>query len=133
MPKITIKTLPVQPEIHIPDLLKRLGNQLSKTLDLPLNRLVILWEFILPNQFLFNGQVAPNQPGSTHHPIVEITALTGMSKEREIKMAQTIAREITCGLSIDPENICMVIRPVQPDRLLVTGKFPWEPGKPFEK
>lgn len=129
MPKITIKSLPVQPGINISNLLKRLGSKLSLALDIPLNRLVILWEFILPNQFLFNGQTAIDQAESTHPPIVEITALEGMPKEREITMVQTIARELTGELSIDPDNICMVIHSVQPDRLFIAGNFPWEPSE----
>ncbi len=127
MPKITIKTLPVQPETNIPGLLKILGDKLSKALDLPLNRLVILWEFIPPYHFLFDGKLAPCQPISTHHPIVEIAALEGMSRKMETKMVQIIARQLTRGLSIDPDNICLVFTPIQAGRLFFPGE---SPGKP---
>ncbi len=97
---------------------------MSKTLNLPLNRLVILWEFIPPYHFLFNGKLAPCQPESTHHPIVEIAALEGMPREMETKMVQTITRQLTRGLSIDPDNICLVFTPIQTGKLFVPGKPP---------
>lgn len=127
MPKITIKTLPVQAGADIPGLLKKLGHTLSAALDLPLKRLVILWEIILPNHFLFDGRLAPSQPFSTHHPIVEIAALEGMPREMEKQMVQTIAQQLAQGLSIDSDNICLVITPIQTGNLFVSGKSPEKP------
>jgi len=54
--------------------------------------------------------------GKTHPPlppVVEIAVPEGMPEEREIKLVQTIVREITNGLSIEPDNICVVVSPFQ--------------------
>ncbi|MCD4676967.1 MAG: hypothetical protein K8S18_13370 [Desulfobacula sp.] len=123
MPKISIKTLPLNKAVDIPQVLKNLGNKLSKVLDISLNRLVILWEQIPANQFLFNGQVTGTQKKSSHHPIVEVTAVEGMPRNLEKKMVHTIARTLSHELAIDLNNICVVLNTLAPGKLFVSGKF----------
>ncbi len=123
MPKISIKTLPLNKAIDIPQVLKNLGNKLSKVLDISLNRLVILWEQIPANQFLYNGQVTGTQEKSSHHPIVEVTAVEGMPRNLEKQMVQTIAGTLSHELAIDLNNICVVLNTLAPGKLFVSGKF----------
>ncbi len=123
MPKISIKTLPLDESIDTQQILIRLGNELSKALGIDLNRLVILWEYIRANQFLFNGQVTSVQEKSTHHPIVEITAVVGMPRNLEEKMVHTIVRMLSQELTIDEHNICVVLNTLAPRKLFVFGKF----------
>ena len=123
MPKSSIKTLPLNKAIDIPQVLKNLGNKLSKVLDISLNRLVILWEQIPANQFLYNGQVTGTQEKSSHHPIVEVTSFEGMPRNLEKQMVQTIAGTLSHELAIDLNNICVVLNTLAPGKLFVSGKF----------
>lgn len=123
MPKITIKTLPLDESVDIPKVLKKLGNDLADTLNICQSQIVILWEQILPNQFLFNGQVADVQKKSTHHPIVEITYVEGMPGELEKKIVRTIVRILSHELEVDSDNICVVLNTLKPGKLFVAGKF----------
>ncbi|MCP4020920.1 MAG: hypothetical protein GY729_03685 [Desulfobacteraceae bacterium] len=123
MPKITIKTLPLDSGIDIQHILKTLGHQLSHSLDIGLDRLIILWEIIGANQFLFHGKVTDVQPEKTHHPIVEITAVQGMPRSLEEKMVETIAQTLSNELLVDFNNICVSINTLAPGKLFVVGRF----------
>jgi len=123
MPKITIKTLPLNESINIPEVLKKLGNGLADTLNICQNQLVILWESILANQFLFNGQVTDVQKKSTHHPIVEITYVEGMPRKLEESMVKTIVGTLSHELKVDSDNIFVVLNSLKPGKLFVAGKF----------
>ena len=94
MPKITIKTLPLNKSIDIPQVLKKLGNDLADV-----------------------------QKKSTHHPIVEVAYVEGMSGELEKKMVQTIVRILNNELEVDSDNICVVLNTLKPGKLFVSGKF----------
>ena len=123
MPKIIIKTLPSDESVDIPEVLKKLGNDLADTLNICQSQIVILWEQILPNQFLFNGQVTDVQKKSTHHPIVEITYIEGMPREVEKKIVRTIVSILSHELEVDSDNICVVLNTLKPGKLFVSGKF----------
>ena len=123
MPKITIKTLPLDESVDIPEVLKKLGNALTDVLNICQSQLVILWEQISANQFLFNGQVTDVQEKSTHHPIVEVTYVEGMPGELEKKMIHTIVRILSHELDVDPDNICVVLNTLAPGKLFVSGEF----------
>lgn len=123
MPKISIKTLPLDPSIDIPGVLKKLGTDLAHTLNIGLNQLVILWEPISSNQFLCNGEFACTQPESSHHPLVEITAIQGMPRDMEKKMVLTLVRILSRELGIDDTNVCVVVNTLAPGKLFVSGAF----------
>jgi len=123
MPKISIKTLPLDPSIDIPGVLKKLGTDLAHTLNIGLNQLVILWEPISSNRFLFDGELADVQPESSHHPVVEITAIKGMPRDMEKKMVLALVRILSRELGIDDTNVCVVVNTLAPGRLFVSGAF----------
>lgn len=123
MPKIIIKTLPVGNGFNIPAYLPGLGRELSQATGIPERRLVILWEFIRPGQFLFNGETASSQPETTHHPIVEIAALEGMARETLEALVKTITQKLSRDLGLAPENICAVVLPIPTGNLYVGGEF----------
>ncbi len=123
MPKITIKTLPLDNAIIIPEVLTRLGKSLSRALDISPDRLVILWDHIKANHFLFNGKLASIQTEHTHHPIIEIMAVEGMPRDLEKKMIHTIVENLSRELSIDVNNFCVCINTLAPGKLFVFGRF----------
>lgn len=123
MPKISIKTLPLDPSIDIPGVLKMLGTGLAHTLNIGLDQLVILWEPISSNRFLFHGELACTQPESSHHPVVEITAIKGMPRDMEKKMVLTLVRILSRELGIDDTNVCVVVNTLVPGKLFVSGAF----------
>jgi phenylpyruvate tautomerase PptA (4-oxalocrotonate tautomerase family) len=123
MPKITIKTLPLNESINIPQVLKILGDDLADSLDICQSQIVILWEQILANQFLFNGQLTDVQEKSTHHPIVEVTYVEGMPGQLEKKMVHSLVKILSYELKIDSNNICVVLNTLKPGNLFVSGKF----------
>ncbi len=123
MPKITIKTLPLHKHVDIPRVLKKLGDNLAYVLNIPLNRIVIIWEKILPDHFLFNGRTAKSQERSTHHPIVEVTIIKGMPAKLIKIMVITLVRDLSFGLKIDYDNICVILNTLEPEQLFVNGDF----------
>ncbi len=126
MPKITIKTLPLDDSIKIPRVLKRVGDKVTKALNISKEQLVIIWEPLTANYFLFNGQLADAQQQSTHHPLVEITAIRGMPEDTEKRLVHTMADVLAHELSVDFNNICVIINTLAPGKLFVSGKFKQE-------
>jgi phenylpyruvate tautomerase PptA (4-oxalocrotonate tautomerase family) len=123
MPKISIQTLPLDDKIEIPQVLKRLGKELSRALNISPKRLAILWDYIKPDHFLFNGELARTQEKKTHHPIVDVTAVRGMPAHLEVKMISTIVCTLSRELQVDEDNICVVINTLAPGKLFVAGRF----------
>ena len=123
MPKITIKTLPLDESIDIPEILKKTGNALANILNVCQSQIVILWEQISANQFLFNGQVTSIQKRSTHHPIVEVTYIEDMPRLLEEKMVHGLVKTLSCELKVDSNNICVVLNVLKSGNLFVSGKF----------
>jgi len=123
MPRIVIKTLPLDKGLDVPTILKILGNDLAAALDLHPRQMAILWEPILADHFLFDGEVTQVQEKSTHHPIVDITLVQGMPEALEKQMVQTIAQTLSRALAIDYKNICVVINTLAPGKLFVAGEF----------
>jgi phenylpyruvate tautomerase PptA (4-oxalocrotonate tautomerase family) len=123
MPKIVIKTLPMEGEPDIPGVLHRLGRDISQATDIPEERLVILWEFIRPGHFLFNGETALAQPAVTHHPIVEIAVLEGMARETIETLVRVLTRSLSQRINLEPENICVILLPIPLGNLYVGGEF----------
>ena len=123
MPRIVIKTLPLTETADIPLILKKLGSDLSRELDLDPARIVITWEIIPANQFVFNGDLSEIQATSTHHPMVDITMVGGRSEAFETVLVTTIAKTISRELAVDFENVCVVINNLPPAKLFVAGRF----------
>ena len=123
MPKICIKTLPLPDPVHVPEVIVRLGSVLESSLGFLPQQFVILWEYIPAGHFLFNGEIANIQPADTHHPIVEITVVEGMSRDREQRMIKTLAAALSRELKVSETNICVHINTLQSEKLYVFGKF----------
>ncbi len=125
MPKIEIKTLPTGPDIRVPDVIRRLGKALENQMGLSKDRFVILWDFILPGHFLYDGRMADTQPADTHHPLVQITLLEGMPLSREQYLVNTVAAELSRELHMDKSNICVSVIHLKSGKLFVFGDFKW--------
>ncbi len=123
MPLFTIKTLPLNKAVDVPQILKGLGNKLSDVLNLNLNRVVIKWEYIPANHFLFNGKVTKVQERNTHHPFVEVSAVKKLSGDMRKSMVETIVENLSDELDIQPDNICIIINTLAQGELFVSGNF----------
>lgn len=104
-------------------MLATLGKRLSDASGLPADRLIILWEFIPPGQFLFKGETAAVQPAGSHHPIVDIAALETMPRKTIEALVETLVQTLSQGLSMAEENICVVVSPIRSGNLYVGGEF----------
>lgn len=129
MPKILIKSLPLGKSFDILVVLKKLGNDLAETMDIELDQMVLLYEEISANHFLFKGKTADTLQKSTHHPMVEVTAVKGMPEHIEKQMVLTIAHTLSRELAVDFTNICVTVNNLEPGKLFVFGKFKEQPVK----
>lgn len=125
MPKIYVKTLPLEPKVHVPDVIRRLGRALEDDIGFLPGQFVILWEYIPAGHFLYNGQIEDTQPRESHHPIVEITLLEGMSLSREQAIVKTLVREISRELNMKKSNICVSVTHLKSGKLFIFGDFKW--------
>lgn len=123
MPKIIVKTLPLEKSFDIPGMLKQLGNDLAEAIDIGTHQMVLVYEEISANHFLSNGETAETIQKTTHHPMVEITAIKGMPAYIERKMVLTIAKTLSCKLRVDFNNICVSVSTLEPGKLFVFGEF----------
>ncbi len=123
MPICTIKTLPLGEQIEVAGILKQLGNKLSIDLGIDLSKLVVKWEYIPADHFLFNGEVTGKQEKSTHHPFVYFSATRKWSEQVKHKKVTTLVECLSDGLAIEPDNICIIFNSIAPGELFVSGNF----------
>jgi phenylpyruvate tautomerase PptA (4-oxalocrotonate tautomerase family) len=123
MPRIIIKTLPLDNHINIQQVMKKLGKQLETKFSLLPGQFVILWQTIKPDHFLYNGTFAKKQPTDTHHPIIDITAVEGISENLKQGLIQSIAQVLSKELNIVFSNICVTINILKSGDLFVLGEF----------
>ncbi len=127
MPKIAIKTLPLKAPDRVPHTIWALARVLEEKFDFQPCQFVITWEYFCAGHFLYNGQLADIQPSTTHHPIVEITAIEGMPTAKEQAMVRSLAAILSRELGIDDTNICCVINTLGSGKLFVMGMFKQAP------
>lgn len=102
---------------------------MAETVDIGIDQMVLLYEVISANHFLFKGKTADSLREKTHHPLVEITAVKGMPQHIEKQMVLSIAGTLSRELAIDFKNICVTVNTLDPGKLFVFGKFKEQPVK----
>jgi len=123
MPRVSIRTLPLEDDIHVPGVLKLLGKALETKFGYSPRQFVMLWDFIRPGHFLFAGQLADDQPPKTHHPFIEITAVEGMPRQKEKELVRFLAYALAEQLRISPSNVCVVVNILKTGKLFVFNDF----------
>ncbi len=123
MPIIQIKSLPSKKAMDQSEILKTIGEKVSKASNIPLNRLVIYWDFIKPKSYMFNGEFAEFIEEDSHQPVVYISCFEDKTKEQEEAIIRTIAEVLSEKLSINIENVAIVLNRLHPGELFVKGDF----------
>ena len=123
MPIIEIKSLPSKKTMDKAKILKEIGKKVSMASGIPINRIIIYWDFIKPNNYMFNGEFSEFTKENSHHPIVYVSCLEGKPKEQEEAIISTIARVLSEELSIDKKNVAVVFNRIGSRRLFVKGDF----------
>lgn len=123
MPIFAIKTLPLDGNVDVAKILKKLGNELAEILGIGLNRLVIKWEYIPANNFLFNGEVSGIQEKSSHHPFVYVSAVREWSESVKHEIVKVFIECMGDELEIEQDNICIIFKSLVPGELFVSGNF----------
>lgn len=123
MPIIQIKSLPFRKTIDQTKILKEIGNRVSQASGIPINRLVIYWEDIKPNSYIFDGEFSEFTKEDSHHPIVYISCLEGKPEEQEESIISTVAKVLSEELSINKENVAVIFNRIHSRRLFVKGDF----------
>lgn len=123
MPIIQIRSLPLRKTIDQTKILKEIGNKVSQTSGIPISRLIIYWDHIKPNSYIFNGEFSEFTEEDSHHPIVYISCLEGKPKEQEEAIISTIAKVLSEELCINKDNVAVVFNKIPSRRLFVKGDF----------
>ncbi|KLV03601.1 hypothetical protein ABT56_18560 [Photobacterium aquae] len=127
MPLLTIKSLPFAQEVNIPVTLGELSKQLANKCDIPLNHVMVAWEYLPPNHFAHNGRVANCQPQNSHPIVVHLVAPNFNTEEQISEMLEVIASSLAEQLPIAKSNIFITFSPAYSDGVYDEGHVvEWE-------
>ena len=105
MPIISVKSLPLEIRVSIPEILRKLNVETAKAIGYEPRHVWSYWEFLEPHYYA----IGENPPGITtdefHSPIVNVISFEGKESEHIETMLKTIAGVISSELKIDISNI----------------------------
>jgi phenylpyruvate tautomerase PptA (4-oxalocrotonate tautomerase family) len=110
MPVISIKSLPFEKDVNIPEILKKLNAEVANSINYSPDSIWSYWEFITPQYYAVGDKSSEKTTGSTHSPIIEITSFEGKSNESIETAMKTTAKVVSQALGIDIGNIFIVYK-----------------------
>jgi hypothetical protein len=110
MPIISIKSLPLNKKVDIPELLKKLNNETAGAIGYEARHIWSYWQFIEPDYYAVGERLSETLTKESHSPIVEVMSFEGKSKETIKTILLTIAEVLSKGLEIDIGNIFIIYR-----------------------
>jgi len=105
MPVISIKSLPLENDVNIPEILKKLNTETAKAIGYETRHIWSYWEFLAPHHYSVGENTSDKTTNEGYSPIVNVISFEGKPKEHIENMLKTIARVLSSELKIDIGNI----------------------------
>jgi phenylpyruvate tautomerase PptA (4-oxalocrotonate tautomerase family) len=121
MPIVEIRALPQKPSADVPYVLERVCTELAAAVGIPEKQIWATWEVIEERHYVEGRNDMPDQPPTTHPPLVRILAYQGRSEDTIRTMLETVARSVTDALGLEEGNAFVVYEELKAGRVYSAG------------
>ena len=124
MPFITIKSLPFEDDIDVPNIIKHITEDFAVTTDIGIEHVTVIWEFIPARHYSVAGLMPASQPRDASHPVlVEMYVPSFHKKESLDAMLESLAFSISKRSGISHSNIYIHYNKVFSGEIFAQGKI----------